>query len=435
MSWSDELLPASFRKVPFDVIATRDTGSRDVAIHEYPYVDGGDVEDLGRKPRNTRMTAVFWGDTYEQKLQALIVAVDEYGGGELIHPVFGSMPNMQCIEYGMYFEADSPDYCIVELVFLECTPGNPFFTNEYSTSFIDELFNKIQGLMDMAQDLFDTIMAPIRTIQKYMTKAKALLGAMVGMVTTWRGEIVGFISSVRDFLNYPSAFLSDLRSALSFKSHDSKSSIKNTYGSYNGSAVVADWKDTKAQHDEVINLPAALISGEKDSPTAIPNGATIDDIKELIAAVTVEAAASLAGNAANVLSDKEVVETLSPDDIELIINDVRDTLQSAIDKVRDVYTPTLDTASSDETDISIRWQPLVDSLKDIALDIQNLGNAAITARPPLVRRQVESPCNLHLLAHKWYGNYGRASELQRLNPHLRDVNNIQPGEIIYAYSR
>ena len=438
MSWSEGMLPASFRKVTFDVISTRDTGSRDVAVHEYPYVDGGDVEDLGRKPRNLRMTAIFWGDTYEQKLQALIAALDEYGGDELIHPVFGSMPNMQCIEYGAFHEADMPDYCVVELVFLECTPGNPFFTNEYSTSFIDELFNKIQGLLDMAQDLFDTIMAPIRMVQKYMAKAKALLGAMVGMVTTWRGEIVGFISSVRDFLNYPSAFLSDLRSALSFKSHDSTSRIKNSrggYSSYSGSTIVANWKDMKAQHDEVVRLPAALISGEKDSPTAIPNGATVDDIKELVAAVAVETAASLAGNAADILSEKDIVETLSPDDIELIVNDVRVTLQLAIDTVREVYTPTLDTASSAETDIAIRWQPLIDSMKGIALDIQNLGNAAITARPPLVRRQVENPCNLHLLAHKWYGNYDRANELQRLNPHLRDVNNIQSGELIYAYAR
>ncbi|WP_228723029.1 DNA circularization N-terminal domain-containing protein [Limnobaculum xujianqingii] len=126
MAWSEYMLDASFRGVRFDVIQTRDSVSRSVAVHEYPYQDGGDVEDLGRQPRNSRMTALFWGDTYEQQLQAFIVALDTYGSAELIHPIFGSMPNMQCIEYGIDHTADNVDHCYVELVFLEATPATRF---------------------------------------------------------------------------------------------------------------------------------------------------------------------------------------------------------------------------------------------------------------------------------------------------------------------
>ncbi len=47
MSWNDSMLDASFRGIKFDVINTRDTFSRDVAQYEYPFVDGGDVDDEG----------------------------------------------------------------------------------------------------------------------------------------------------------------------------------------------------------------------------------------------------------------------------------------------------------------------------------------------------------------------------------------------------
>jgi prophage DNA circulation protein len=114
MSWNDSMLDASFRGIKFDVINTRDTFSRDVAQYEYPFVDGGDVDDLGRKPRNLRITGLLWGDDYESRLQTLLAEFDKRGNGELIHPVFGSMPKMQLIECQVYHEAENVDYCVIE---------------------------------------------------------------------------------------------------------------------------------------------------------------------------------------------------------------------------------------------------------------------------------------------------------------------------------
>ncbi|HGD9019465.1 TPA: multidrug DMT transporter permease, partial [Escherichia coli] len=42
---------------------------------------------------------------------------------------------------------------------------------------------------------------------------------------------------------------------------------------------------------------------------------------------------------------------------------------------------------------------------------------------------------LLLLAWQWYGDYSRAAELQRLNPQLRDPNNITAGVVINAYAK
>ncbi|HFQ7487436.1 DNA circularization N-terminal domain-containing protein, partial [Klebsiella quasipneumoniae subsp. quasipneumoniae] len=94
MAWETDLQDASFRGVAFDIITTRDSVQRDIAQHEYPYRNGANIDDLGGKPRSLQCQAVFFGDDYESRLQAFIAALDVRGSGELIHPVFGSMPDM-----------------------------------------------------------------------------------------------------------------------------------------------------------------------------------------------------------------------------------------------------------------------------------------------------------------------------------------------------
>ena len=45
------------------------------------------------------------------------------------------------------------------------------------------------------------------------------------------------------------------------------------------------------------------------------------------------------------------------------------------------------------------------------------------------------PCNLHLLAHRLYQDYGRAAELNRLNPVVRCPNFVAAGQEVYGYAR
>ena len=74
MAWETDLQDASFRGVRFDVIRTRDNADRDTASHEYPYLDGADIEDLGRKARGIHLTAIVWGDDYEHRLRELLTS-------------------------------------------------------------------------------------------------------------------------------------------------------------------------------------------------------------------------------------------------------------------------------------------------------------------------------------------------------------------------
>ena len=437
MSWSDSILDASFRGVRFDVVNARDNWSRDIAQHEYPYIDGADVQDMGRKARNIRLSALFWGDDYDSRLQSFIAELDKRGAGELIHPIYGSMPNMQVIECQVGHDAENVDYCTVELVFLESKTGNPFFSQDYPTAQADVIFNQVQSLMDAEQSLMDKVLAPLRDAKKLMSKSKALASAALNMLLIFRGEITGFVGSTTDFVQYPGAFISDLQSAVSLTSQNatsSGSSVSAASAISQTNATMSDWGESHRQLTEIANLPTALVSGEKTAPVDMPAGVSVADIAELIAMVTIVVAGELAQDAADIFSNEDINSLLSPTEIERIANDTRQFIQTAIDQHRAQYADATQDVSSSPTALGIAWQPVVEGLKDIALAVQQLAANMITTRPPLIQRQVDSVSNLHLVAHRWYGDYRRAVELQRLNPQLRNPNNLKPGDVLYAYA-
>ncbi|AHM72430.1 DNA circularization protein [Yersinia hibernica] len=441
MSWSDSMLDASFRGVKFDVINTRDSWSRDIAQHEYPYIDGADVQDMGRKARNIRLSALFWGDDYDSRLQSFIAELDKRGAGELIHPIYGSMPNMQIIECQIGHDAENVDYCSVELVFLESKTGNPFFTQDYPTAQADVIFNQVQSLMDAEQSLMDNAMAPLRDAKKLMSKSKALASTALNMLIIFRSEITGFVGNTTDFVQYPGAFMSDLQSAVSLTSINTTSSGASAGSGVSAAsaisqtnATMSDWGESHRQLTAIADMPAALVSGEKTAPVEMPAGTSVADIAELIAMVTIVVAGELAQDAADIFSDDEINSLLSPIEIERIANDTREFIQTAIDQHRAQYADATQEISSSPTALGIAWQPVVDGLKDIALAVQQLAANIMTTRPPLIQRQVEGVSNLHLVAHRWYGDYRRAAELQRLNPQLRNPNDLKPGDVLYAYA-
>ena len=144
MAWNKNLQECSFRGVVFDVMKTDDSADRAIAEHAYPYLDGADVEDLGRGARRVSIEAFFWdgvvaGDTpadsrlesgYENRLREFLKVLDAPGSGELIHPVFGSIKTAQVTRYTIRHEAENVDQCAVSVEFIESTPGNPFFTRD-----------------------------------------------------------------------------------------------------------------------------------------------------------------------------------------------------------------------------------------------------------------------------------------------------------------
>lgn len=88
---SEQLQPASFRGVPFEVEASGITVGRRTVVHEYPQRDRPYVEDMGRATRNITLQCFVVGSDYLEQAQALMHELEEPGPGTLVHPWLGEM--------------------------------------------------------------------------------------------------------------------------------------------------------------------------------------------------------------------------------------------------------------------------------------------------------------------------------------------------------
>ena len=88
---ASNLLPASFRGVPFGVTSDGlDTGRR-TAKHEFPGRDKPYVEDLGRRTRSFSIEGFVVGADYANRRNELLAALEKPGVGVLVHPYYGEM--------------------------------------------------------------------------------------------------------------------------------------------------------------------------------------------------------------------------------------------------------------------------------------------------------------------------------------------------------
>lgn len=89
MTWIDQLLPASFRGVPFQVHDITHQAGDTVVIREYPFQDLPTVFRMGEGAEEIKFSAYVIGDDYIEQREALKDVLT--GEGVLVHPTAGSI--------------------------------------------------------------------------------------------------------------------------------------------------------------------------------------------------------------------------------------------------------------------------------------------------------------------------------------------------------
>ena len=121
MTWRSQLVDASFRGVPFFVDkATLSVGRRTV-VHEFPGRATPLVEDLGRAPRRWQLEMVVIGDQYLARRDALRLALERPGPGDLVLPTMGTV---RAVVEGVSSISESVSeggVCRVSATFVEAT--------------------------------------------------------------------------------------------------------------------------------------------------------------------------------------------------------------------------------------------------------------------------------------------------------------------------
>ncbi|WP_416053134.1 DNA circularization protein [Cupriavidus basilensis] len=410
MAWKDDLLEASFRGVKFDCVRTRDRLPKELARDAYPYVDGEDIEDLGFGAREIQITATFFGDDYKVRLDAFLGALATRGVGELIHPVFGSIPNAQLVDLDVGHDAENPDACTVELQFLRATPGNPFFVQSLPNQRADGAIQAAEAARGKGSEVFAQALDKLRALKGAYGRLNALRGILSGTLGPIYNLVTGFTRTTLDFLNFPRAFNSDLVGLIKGM---------GDLRSFDTGVLFSDWKGMLGQYQDVVKLPAQASASQ--SVIGASGIAQSTDVAKVTAMVQLATATELASIAADVLAAETQTPTLAHTEIEQIANDTRGAIEVAVASYREAY------GVEDA-------RPVIESLKDVALAVQTIAIEAIDARPPIVTRTVEAPGNLSLIAHHWYADHTRATELLRLNPSIHNPNFIGRGEVLRAYA-
>ncbi len=418
MGWKEDLLPASYRGVPFEVLRTRDHGEHAVTEHEYPYRDGGEVEDQGRKVRRISITAVFWGPKYKQALQSLVVELEKRGAGELVHPVFGPV-QAQPGPWDITHEAERLDYAEVALEFIEKGLDNPFFgAKPGRLAATDDAAGRATDKAASAKARTGAALAEaIRNAAKDLSPAGRIpaLNLLAEGLDAY-GQVSGGVRSGLSYLDFPTAYLSDLEAVQRLAAEP--------FGLFSGS--LSGWQSlarlfapassggSLSGGGSLSSLGTTLAPADVAILTDLSSVATVHDNTSRAATVT-EAATTL-------LEAEAQTPTLTPAQIEAVVGQTREQLQGSIEEARATLPPA-------------QGHEQAEDLRDAALAVQELGAAVIARQPPLVRHTVESPCNLHLLAHRLYGDYSRAAEIARLNPGLREPNFLTPGQELDVHGR
>lgn len=415
MSWNDTLLDATFRGVTFDCVGTSDAVQHALVEHDYPYVAGADVEDMGAQARHVSVRAVFYGVDYEMRMQAFIAALDGLNtdaipdaasplGGWLQHPVFGMM-FCQVATYRIAHDAEAVDEAQVEIEFVESTPAAPFFIRELAVQKAEAI---AQHGTTATAAATENMGAVVDRMRNPLTALDALRTALTGPLLAISKQ-AGVVLSGLDVLAYPRAWGNDI-SALVGGILDVRQF---------GDQLVADWASIQSDLNafSIFSTPSSVV------PAPISYSNTPSEAQGIAAAAAtmqVNTASGLADAAGVLLAVEAATPTLSPVQIEAIANTARTAIEAAIVQVRAIYGVE-------------QGRTITEPLKDQGLAVQEAARAIIVTRPPLIQRTAEADGNFRLLAHLWYGDHTRATELYRLNGARSPF--VRQGEVVSGYAR
>lgn len=393
MGWKDELHDASFRGVFFECTSTDDSQSKTLAIHQAPYSDEAEIEDMGNDPRKISINAVFAGDNYLSGYYKLEAALNEKGSGELVHPIFGIM-NVQVSNYAVRHDEQNYDSCVVTIDFLRAKTEEKeyFLPSELSELDLESVLENPANALELAleklkvldNNKFVTVMNNIRTglqnVHKYMGIGKNFIEKLLSP-QAWAVGLIDDITKIVTFDTSISAF--------------------------------SKWRDL---NNRVKRISSLFNDDDDDAPA---------ELKQLLSTVQVVSAIAVTKGVisnirAEMAENKEI--SLTPDELAVIRQQNRNAINEAIVVEREKI-------NSMEAIAQIQHLKLL--ADEVHLQIQSI----IDIRPNLSKTTILVPCTVHWLAHYLYDDMSRAAEIRRLNPSIQNTSLLDKGMELSVYAR
>lgn len=440
--WHTVLQEASFKGVPFDVERIDERNGKALAEHARPFVSGVDLEDMGNTGREVSISAVFFGRQYSSRLLKLLEALEESGGGVLVHPVWGRMQNMVAASWSYRHEADNVDWAAVDITFREGTEAQPVlvFENHFLMS-LERLIARIDTYRSMVEGFIDSVLAVKGGVSD-------LWGSALGIYS----GLAGSFAAVRSLFGFSDAdwpFNGGSYSQAAFQTA-SKAAVRQLDGlidaglrqaAETGAAldIQSGGLSVRQRFDEVVKAAESVL--------AVPNrlrqdrhGNAVADLIRLtdkqLQPLRLVSALSVTGALVEIASEmvEDYGEEMSAPDLMQINRAVRYRIQKTVELLRETEKQALAEQVSAESVYSACHQT-VEALRETAGRLNALVIAAINQKPPLIVRRAPLNGTVHQIAFAFYGDIGRADELVRLNPHITHPAFIRRNTLVNAYAK
>ncbi|MCG9496223.1 multidrug DMT transporter [Acinetobacter pittii] len=391
MGWDTDLQDASFRGVQFECTSTSDAVAKVLAMHQAPYSNDAEIEDMGNDPRKISIQAVYTGSDYLTWVNALEAALIATGSGELIHPIFG-VQQVHVSTYSINHDAENPDFCSISVEFVKAKAEKrelfvPVSVPEKiaTTKIIDAPASALESALDKlkiadSDKLFNTV----NTIRNGIDQARTYLGVAkqtIENVLAPADWIVGLVDDVTKLVTFDTNI-----------------------------SALSKWRDVVHRVERFENL----FQNDDDSPELQRVWRSTQVASQV--AIAQQVISTTRSESAN---NQQI--SFSPVDLALVRKKTREVLQQAIRDERAINT------FESITQIQV--------YKEVAAQIQDQIQELIETRPPLTKTQVPVPCTLHWLAHHLYEDMSRADEIRRLNPDLINPAALQVGMELTVYAR
>ena len=184
------LQTATFRGVPFKVVGSQVKKGRRLAVHEYPFRDGGWAEDMGRALRAYSFTGYLIGDLAPVLQLALDNAIEARGPGLLIHPTLGAL-RVSVASASTAVHRDRGRVIEVAFEFVEQT--DTVFPTAYIATAVNVLAAAASSLVACNQDLGGVAGPAAATGSTVTGEGQTVVSAFVGATALGGGDATAIV--------------------------------------------------------------------------------------------------------------------------------------------------------------------------------------------------------------------------------------------------
>ena len=189
----DALQNAVFNGVPFKVRSIETSSSRKLAVHRYPFKDGGWPEDLGRDLATYQIEGHLIGDDAPALAALLKGMADVFGSGILVHPALGAiLVNLVGISFAVHYE--SLRVINLRAQFIEA--AQPSLASIIISTVIETLTFADQVQASTGSDYQATIAPALVSGPEPAMEAGAVTGAAAAIAVTASQDPTGSINAV-----------------------------------------------------------------------------------------------------------------------------------------------------------------------------------------------------------------------------------------------